>query len=132
MQPIGEGYLCAELHYVVIQELQMLGLRKKGHKEKFCAIAKQLSRPDPAGKKSSEVRIIFAISSSKFQSYASVVVNSHKLLFQVDTVSDINIISCQTWFDVDSLKLLPANLKSMIAPGMFMCFEGCSNDHLFS
>ncbi|VDP10975.1 unnamed protein product [Heligmosomoides polygyrus] len=91
-----------------------------GHKAGFCPPAKRRTRTKSSmrhsnGPPKQRIRAdaiirISNIACKHYRRYATVTVDNHAVNFQVDTGSDITVISCKTWSNMGNLKFEPETL----------------------
>ncbi|VDP34715.1 unnamed protein product [Heligmosomoides polygyrus] len=105
-----------------------------GHKDGFCSPAKRGTRTKSSmrhskGQTKQRIRAdaiirISNIDCKYYRLYATVTVDNHAVNFQVDTASDITVISHKTWSHMGKPRLEPSTLIAQSASGDRIHFSG--------
>ncbi|XP_037821229.1 uncharacterized protein K02A2.6-like [Lucilia sericata] len=101
-------WFCGDLHYVrdcPYSKHTCSKCKQTGHKDGYCAAVSQRKSTNPKGKSFRQqsnysAKTVFstnAINYKDLRKYVIVSINEHTVQLQVDTSSDITIISTQTW-----------------------------------
>uniref|UniRef100_A0A0N4XNJ7 Peptidase A2 domain-containing protein n=1 Tax=Nippostrongylus brasiliensis TaxID=27835 RepID=A0A0N4XNJ7_NIPBR len=128
--PPSPCWNCGNMHFV--RDCKFLNhicskCHIKGHKDGFCSSANRRTRhnsskhyrDNPAKQRTRANAIVkvSSINSKHYRRYAAVTVDGHLINFQVDTASDITVITRKTWIRMGKPKLQPSSLIAQSASG---------------
>lgn len=105
--PPAPCWLCGEMHFsrdCGFKTHTCAKCHTVGHKEGYCEAAKRISKKGGKRHKKPETKMvqINKVNTGKFRKYIDVLINGKKTKLQLDTASDLTIISKDTWEQLGS------------------------------
>ncbi|XP_058465077.1 uncharacterized protein K02A2.6-like [Malaya genurostris] len=125
-KPDTPCWYCGAFHYVrdcPYKNRQCPDCSRYGHRQGYCASSKKKKR---GGKRSvaSKVVVVNMCNVQRRRKFVSVVLNGTHIHLQLDTASDITVISKPIWRKVGSPRLSPSTVKAKTASGNILPLEG--------
>ncbi|XP_058456872.1 uncharacterized protein K02A2.6-like [Malaya genurostris] len=125
-KPDTPCWYCGAFHYVrdcPYKNRQCPDCSRYGHRQGYCASSKKKKR---GGKRSvaSRVVVVNMCNVQRRRKFVSVVLNGTHIHLQLDTASDITVISKPIWRKVGSPILSPSTVKAKTASGNILPLEG--------
>ena len=125
-KPDKPCWFCGAFHYVrdcPYKNRQCPDCDRYGHRQGYCASAKKQKR---GGKHSvaSKVVVVNMCSVQSRRKFVSVALDGTHIHLQLDTASDITVISKPIWRKVGSPRLSPSTVKAKTASGDTLSLEG--------
>lgn len=128
-KPTYPCWLCGALHYArdcSYKNHKCSDCGQFGHREGYCESAKS-RKPGSKRKKrvvSTKVVVVDVCSVQQRRRFVSVVLSGTNIRLQLDTASDITVISRESWQKLGSPALLPATVKAKTASGNILSLDG--------
>lgn len=121
-QPRSPCWSCGGMHYSSdcnFKEHVCRDCGKKGHKEGYCSCfsEKPAGKKKYGAKKTKATKVVAVHNVSRGRKYAEVQINNVPVRLQVDSASDITIITDQMWKQIGKPKASPPSCKAVTASG---------------
>ncbi|XP_039452532.1 uncharacterized protein K02A2.6-like [Culex pipiens pallens] len=121
-QPRSPCWSCGGMHYSSdcnFKEHVCRDCGKKGHKEGYCSCfsGKPAGKKKYGAKKTKATKVVAVHNVSRGRKYAEVQINNVPVRLQVDSASDITIITDQMWKQIGKPKAGPPSCKAVTASG---------------
>ncbi|XP_053690842.1 uncharacterized protein K02A2.6-like [Sabethes cyaneus] len=126
-QPETPCWFCGSFHYVrdcTYKTYKCSDCGKIGHREGYCDSARRSPRGRGNSAVATKVVVVNACSVQKRRRFVSVALNGTQVQLQLDTASDITVISRQVWSNIGGPVLSSASVKAKTASGNYLPLVG--------
>ncbi|XP_065075510.1 uncharacterized protein K02A2.6-like [Ochlerotatus camptorhynchus] len=130
-KPDSPCWFCGGLHYVRncgYKQHKCSECGQFGHREGYCGSANKARQPTMRRRKKhsvdSKVVIVDVCSVQQRRRFVPVSICGTSIQLQLDTASDITVISKQIWEKIGSPELVPSTVKAKTASGNTLLLEG--------
>lgn len=94
-----------------------------GHKDGYCSSARKSSKPGQRSSRPVETKSVVVRNVKKRRKFVQAQVNGRRVALQLDTASDISVISEQTWREIGKPAPKPATVQAATASGQPLKLE---------
>lgn len=118
--PKSPCWFCGDMHYSRDCQFKSHICRKcnkKGHKEGYCDSSKDNMRSKSSSKSSNVITRVNQLRANDFRKYVQLRINNIDCNLQIDTGSDITLISEETWRQIGQPKCQPSSQSVRNASG---------------
>ncbi|XP_058822868.1 uncharacterized protein K02A2.6-like [Topomyia yanbarensis] len=128
-KPDTPCWFCGAFHYVrdcTFKNHKCSECKQFGHREGYCNSSKKSQRSSRKGNHSvaSKMVVVNVCNVQKRRRFVSVTLDGTQVRLQLDTASDITVISQQIWKKIGSPRLSPATVKAKAASGNILPLDG--------